>query len=153
MTAPSPYFENWEPVGGEDNNFELATTGDNFFIYCIDADDQPNFLWGYSYNGPWKEAGLSNEEYGEGFSALPESLEVVGNTVFEHVDNCAYEGDLGGRKTDLQIKFMDPIEFTCVDENRIQIVQPTTPPSGVQSSSSFLAAAMGLVGAMLVLLL
>lgn len=111
-------------------------------------------MWGYSYNGPWKDAGLPDEEYGEGFSALPESLEVVGNTVFEHVDNCAYEGDLGGRKTALQIKFMDPIEFTCVDGNRIQLLTETVAPSGVRSLSSYMwAAAMGLVGAMLVLVL
>ena len=151
----SPFAENWERIGGDANNFDLSTEGDNFFIYCIDADDLPNFLWGYSYSGPWKEAGLADEEYGEAFSALPESLEVVGNTVYEHKDNCVYEGELGGRKTDLQRQFADPGEFICVDDQRIELRGPTTTPrsDARECMSMWTAAMMGLAGAMIVLLL
>lgn len=118
----SPFAEYWEDVGNTDEKpFELSTDGDQFFIYCLDADNVPNFLWGYSYNDAWEPAGLSDEEYGEGKSALPPAIENLGNLVLPHMDNCVYEGALAGRKTELQKNFMDPLQFTCLNDLRIEL--------------------------------
>jgi len=112
----SSLSENWELFG----DFELDTDGDQVFIYCLDADNLPNFLWGLSYNGAWVDTnGTEDSAYGTNSSALPESLEILGNTVLNHSDNCVYRGALEGRKTELQAQFMDPTNFICFDGIRI----------------------------------
>lgn len=95
-------------------------------MYCLDADNVPNFLWGFSYNGPWVNASLAEGEYGTNSSALPASLELA-NVVLPHNDSCAYQGDLIGRKTDLQAQFVSSSSYTCVD-TRI-LLYPTENPT------------------------
>ena len=152
----SPFEDNWEVVGDEtEKPFKLSTEGDQVFIYCLDADNVPNFLWGYSYNGPWADAGLSADEYGEGKSALPDSLEVLGNLAVDHADNCVFRGDLAGRKTALQAQFMDPAEFTCLNDQRIELASNV--PRGASSArsvvSTVVTGAIALAGAVVALML
>jgi hypothetical protein len=125
LGSNSPFADSWEEIASP---FSLSTDGDNLFVYCLDADDVPNFLWGFSYNGPWLDANLGDADYGEGFSALPRSLNFLGSTALTHNDNCAYNGTLTGRKTELQQRFMDPEEWFCQDSPRF-ILRPTDPPS------------------------
>ena len=115
----SSLSENWELFG----DFELDTDGDQVFVYCLNADNEPNFLWGLSYNGAWVvNASVTNDDsvYGTKSSALPESLQTLGNTVLNHSDNCIYRGALAGRKGDLQAQFMDPTNFVCSNDVRIE---------------------------------
>jgi len=149
----SPYEDNWEPVG--DGNFELSTEGDQIFIYCLDADNVPNFLWGFSYGGPWKDAGLDPSEYGETSSALPATLEFLGNTALPHRDNCVFQNQVSGRKTRLQSEFMDPTLFQCDDDSRIEIDkgQLREPSASIRAALSTLTTgAMALAGVVAALL-
>ena len=100
-------------------------------MYCLDADDLPHFLWGFSYNGPWLEPGLSPEEYGTGKSALPDDLADLGTTTLPHNDNCVYAGPLSDTKANLQKHFMDPAEWNCLDDFRIE-----TPDDQVRSGAA-----------------
>ena len=61
----SPFADQWEMLQEGGGLFDLSVNGDQVFIYCLDADDLPNIVWGFNYNGPWKEAGLLQEEYGK----------------------------------------------------------------------------------------
>lgn len=145
--SDSPFFENWELEEG--SNFELDTEGDQVFIYCLDADNVPNFLWGYSYNGPWADSGLPDADYGTDKSALPTSIENIGNLALEHNDNCVYDGVLAGRKTELQRQFMDPTLFTCLNDLRIELatnVQPSASAMTTSTLSLIMTGAMALAG-------
>jgi hypothetical protein len=149
LGAGSPYEANWELVGDEASDFELDDEGDQFFVYCLDADDVPNFLWGFSYNGPWSEPGLTVYEKTQ--SALPTSLENLGNLAIPHADNCVYEGELGGIKTDLQKQFMDPGKFNCLDELRIEILGTQSEPSAAPTTTAAVALVMTALVAMMAL--
>jgi hypothetical protein len=120
MGGESPYNENWVMLTEEGGGlFDLSVQGDQLFIYCLDADDLPNILWGFNYNGAWSEAGL--EDYGNDKSALPTELENLGSNSLPHADNCVYSGELMGRKAELQVLFMDAANWKCLDESRIEI--------------------------------
>lgn len=150
----SPFEESWELVGdAETQPFSLNTDGDNVFVYCLDADNVPNFLWGYSYSGPWADSGLPDADYGEALSALPESIENLGNLALEHNDNCVYNGKLAGRKTELQKEFMDPTLFTCLNELRIEPANGRSSESGANSLYMAMTGAMALVGIVAALVL
>lgn len=144
MGDNSPFAENFEETAAP---FSLSTDGDNIFIYCLDADDVPNFLWGFSYNGPWLDDGLADDQYGEGFSALPRSLDFLGSTALTHLDNCVYNGTLSGRKTELQQLFMDPEEWVCQDSPRFILRQepPTSDAFSQHAFSMFLTTAVMIV--------
>ena len=112
--ASSPLAKNWEIVGGVQSAFDISTNGDQAFVYCMDADGIPNFLWGISFNGrPWMSPGLEVDAYGEGGSARPSSLEFLGSVALGRSRNCVYEGDVAGRKSDLQLFFMHPSSYKC----------------------------------------
>ena len=95
-------------MGESASAFDLSTNGDQAFVFCLDADDQPNFLWGISYNGPWLNASLEDDAYGEGGSALPSSLQVTGSLALNNETSCVYAGELGGTRSELQAFFMGP---------------------------------------------
>lgn len=130
----SPYAGNWD--GGD--GFELSSEGDQIFVYCLDVNNQPNFLWGFSYNGTWLDGGLNDTEYGEGSSALPDTLDMLGNTVLPHADNCVFQNEVSGLKSTLQAEFMNATLFQCDDGNRINVsssAQPSASPVGFPSKS------------------
>lgn len=136
----SPFSENWQPFGigeNETSSFELGTDGDAVFVYCLDADNVPNFLWGLSYNGPWTVAGFSDNVYGTSLSVLPPSLETLGNTAIPHADNCVYAGPLEGDKSDLQMHFMNATLYSCRDDRTsTPTSMPTRAPSTMAPTSS-----------------
>lgn len=133
LGEPSPYAELWTPMEGS-NPFDIQTMGDNLFIYCLDLDNLPNFLFGFTNNGPWYEPGLSADEYGSGHSALPESLAQAGSIFLStHGDNCVYVGPLqrNMEKSELQETMIDPENFDCINGTRFQLDLP-----GVEESQS-----------------
>lgn len=107
--------------------FDLGTDGDQLFIYCIDADGLENILWGFNYNGEWAPAGLTASQYGTNTSSLPEVLENQGSVVLPHMDNCKYDGALGGFKTVILSGFLDPSNYNCSDDNRFAVSFAMTP--------------------------
>lgn len=120
LGGESPFNANWEMLTDEGGGlFDLSVEGDQIFIYCLDADDLPNIIWGFNYNGAWSEAGL--EDYGSDKSALPTELENLGSNSLPHADNCVYSGELTGRKAELQVLFMNSTNWKCLDESRIEI--------------------------------
>lgn len=117
----APLSNRWAASQGRP--FELTTNGDQVFIYCLDEESFPNFLWGYSYNkGSWLDANLPAAAYGQGGSALPEPLEVRGNIVqqLEQANNCVFKGDLTGSKASLQAQFIDPSNYNCTSDGRVE---------------------------------
>ena len=93
------------------------------------------------------------EEYGEGFSALPTSLEVVGNLAIPHGDNCVFIGELAGLKTELQEQFMDPSLFECQNDARIEIYDPSREIDAGSVVTRFATGAMALVGVIAAMML
>lgn len=134
--------ENWEEVSAP---FSLSTDGDQILVYCLDADDVPNFLWGYSYNGPWSDPFLPDDQYEEGMSALPKSLELIGSVALTHFDNCVYNNTLDDRKTTLQQLFMDPDQYLCLNDQRIVLKLPDEISSSRPVFSVGVAAALAVV--------
>jgi hypothetical protein len=124
--ATSPLNSQWELV--ENTVFDLGINGDQLLVYCLDADNKPNFLWGFSYNGDWSEPGLA--DYGTNMSALPDSLAKLGHTTLPHKDNCLYNGTQSGRKTDLQASFMNVSNWDCTDDARFEIDMSTSGVAG-----------------------
>jgi hypothetical protein len=87
--------------------------GDQFFLYCLDADDRPNFITGFSYNGAWMEAEdiQALDEVPLDQSALPEDLFEFGSVFLPHAVHHLYIGNLAGTPADLLIEFMNPLSY------------------------------------------
>jgi hypothetical protein len=136
--ASSPFNSQWEAVEG--TVFDLGINGDQLLVYCLNADDKPHFLWGFSYNGNWSEPGLA--DYGTNTSALPEALQTLGHTILPHKDNCLYNGTQSGRKTDLQAAFMNASNYDCSDEARFEIADPQSGASSWTSMTTTTVVAM-----------
>lgn len=105
------------PLGGQ--AFDIQTTGDNIFIYCLDADQKPNVINGWTNSGSWKEAGLTDDEYGTATSALPENLEGAGSIALPDTNNCIYSGPLPRDTASLAENLIDPTLWSCQDSPRI----------------------------------
>jgi hypothetical protein len=118
--AGSPYLEQWEDAEGL---FDLSVAGDQFFLYCLDADDRPNFITGFSYNGAWMEAEdiQALDEVPLDQSALPSDLFRFGGVFLPHADNHLYIGNLTGSKTELLSGFMNPFNYKASDTSRFKI--------------------------------
>jgi hypothetical protein len=87
--------------------------GDQFFLYCLDVDDRPNFITGFSYNGAWMEAEdiQALDEVPLDQSALPEDLFEFGSVFLPHAVHHLYIGNLAGTPADLLIEFMNPLSY------------------------------------------
>ena len=98
--SDSPFSGRWGR--GQGQTFELPSDGDQIFVYCLDENNMPNFLWGYSYNtGPWLDSGLPESTYGDKLgSALPSALQSRGSISQSksQANNCIFAGDLAGSK-------------------------------------------------------
>jgi hypothetical protein len=149
LGGESPHNEHWKMLTEEGGGlFDLSVQGDQLFIYCLDADDIPNILWGFNYNGPWSEAGL--EDYGNDKSALPTELDNLGSNSLPHADNCVYSGELMGRKAELQVLFMDAANWKCLDESRIEIDNnSTTPTTSAATATTVTTTVLVLVGTLM----
>lgn len=139
----SPFADRWSSTDDLGNTFDIQTTGDNLFVYCVDADELPNFLFGFSNNGPWLEAGLSAVEYGTGFSALPEPLSQAGSLFLSHGDNCVYSGPVQTtmEKAELQQTMIDTQYFDCINGTRYEIEGTSRGTSSAVSPRRFTAMA------------
>ena len=112
----------WESAGGR---FALAEAGDTIIVYTIDDNDQIQHLSAFSYTGGWKEAGISDSEYGTDSSALPASLVAVGGISLPHKDNYGYIGPIQGTKGDLQLALQD--EMNWMGSNSDSVSPPSDP--------------------------
>lgn len=117
--GPSPNLgDQWEVESGE---FSLGTeSGDNVFLYCVDADDKIRFLSGFSNAGNWSLPGLTAEDYGEAMSALPADL-VGAAIVLPHLDNYFYNGSRSEVINLLRADMLNPAAWAGDDENRFGI--------------------------------
>lgn len=118
----SPFSNRWGKA--QDQIFELPAQeqqhGDQLFVFCLDDDGIPNFLWGYSYNTEaWLQSGLSDDAYQHG-SALPSALQVRGHVTqpSTQADNCVFMGELAGSKASLLSQFVDPNNYRCSSDTR-----------------------------------
>jgi hypothetical protein len=102
-------------------------TGDQFFLYCLDADEEPHFISGFSYNGEWTDAEDLADPVPLDKSALPEDLIEFGSVALPHIDNYLYRGSLQGFRTDLLAEFMDPEKYEGYDD--APTATPTSPPT------------------------
>jgi hypothetical protein len=146
----SPYSEQWESPEGL---FDLSVAGDQFFLYCLDADDLPHFITGFSYNGAWMEAEdiQALEEVPLDKSALPEDLFELGAVFLPHADNHIYTGNLTGSTTDLLLEFMDSSNYEASDALRYGLVKEGE--SDARNMFSALVATVAMVPLVAVLLL
>ena len=100
----------WEIV--DDSTFDLQTTApDNILIYCLNADDKPNFLHALVYsNDGFKEAGAATYNVSE--TSMPESLTLKdGALALPFAPNYLYEGVREGDRTELVAAFSDPANY------------------------------------------
>jgi hypothetical protein len=145
----SPYSEYWESPEGL---FDLSVAGDQFFLYCLDADDLPHFITGFSYNGAWMEAEdiQALEEVPLDKSALPEDLFELGAVFVPHADNHLYTGIVSANKTDLLLAFMDPSNYEASDALRYGFVdQNGSGALNLFSALVYIVAMVPLVAALL----
>jgi hypothetical protein len=142
----SPMSDQWEDPEGL---FDLSVTGDQLFLYCLDADDLPHFITGFSYNGPWMEAEdiQALDEVPLDQSALPEDLFEVGAVFLPHGDNHIYVGNLTGSPADLLLEYMDPSNYEASDALRYGLVDQDD--SGARNLFSALATVSAMVVALL----
>jgi hypothetical protein len=135
----SPFSDLWEDPEGL---FDLSVTGDQFFLYCLNADDEPHFISGFSYNGEWTDAEDLADPAPLDQSALPEDLIEFGSVALPHIDNYLYRGITTGNRTDLLAEFMNPEKYEGSDNARwgLGIIED---PSGARSllSSALLTVA------------
>ena len=99
------YGDDWESVGGR---FAMSESGDTVLVYTTaSANDVSSitFLAAFSYAGmdSWRDANLSEDEYGTDSSALPSSLSSTsGTTTLPSKKNYVYVGPRSGNKEFLQ---------------------------------------------------
>ena len=105
--------QNWTTVQGL---FNVGTSGDAIFLYCLDANQAINHLVAFNNAGAWADAGMNPSDYGPEQSALPDSLVSVGSVVLPHMDNYEYKGPMKLEKADLQQAMMDPINWEGTDD-------------------------------------
>jgi hypothetical protein len=113
----SPLSEQW---GDAEGFFDLSVTGDQFFLYCLDVNDLPNFISGFSFNGDWADAEdiAALDEVPLDQSALPDDLLEFGSVALPHADNHIYIGSLMGSEAELLAEFMDPANYKASDDVR-----------------------------------
>lgn len=99
----------WAAVNGSAPFILSDVTGDNIFLYCLNADSLPHFIVGAIYNDVgWKayDANSTEEiqlEYSE--SVLPERLSEDGNIALKFFPNYLYKGPDSGNRADLVVTF------------------------------------------------
>jgi hypothetical protein len=145
----SPFSELWEEPEGL---FDLSVTGDQFFLYCLNADDEPHFISGFSYNGEWADAEDLADPVPLDKSALPEDLIEFGSVALPHIDNYLYRGITTGNKTDLLAEFMDPEKYEGSDDARWGLGK-IEDPSGALSLFSALVTTVAIVPLVVALLI
>jgi hypothetical protein len=117
-----PFVEQWQPSSG---NFSLdSDIGDNLFMYCINADDLPHFITGYSYAGPFMNAsdfaGLDMINQTQ-FTVLPDRLMELGNVALPFVRNYFFNVSLAPTdeglipKAEQQQLLQDPANYAGSD--------------------------------------
>jgi hypothetical protein len=145
----SPFADQWEEAEGL---FDLSVAGDQFFLYCLDADDKPHFLTGFSYNGDWADAAelALRAEVPLDQSALPEDLFEFGSVALPHADNHLYIGNLTGRTDELLMEFMDPANYEPSDDLRFGLVDQDSGAMGLFSALATTVAIVPLVVALLI---
>ncbi|KAL7574723.1 hypothetical protein ACA910_017288 [Epithemia clementina (nom. ined.)] len=123
LGGDSPLASAWTQMSDKGNAFDVQTSGDNLFVYCLDGDDLPNFLFGFSNNGPWLNSGLTADDYGSRHSALPAPLALAGSVFLSPGDNCVYVGPLDRtmEKEALQETMINPEYFDCINNTRFQL--------------------------------
>jgi hypothetical protein len=125
-----PFSELWEEPEGL---FDLSINGDNIFLYCIDADDLPHFITGFSYAGDWFDVDdIDPADPPIDRSALPEDLFEFGSVALPHFDNNLYIGNLTAFKSELLAAFMEPGNYEGSDDLRFGLVDPETSASWMQ---------------------
>lgn len=67
--------------------------GDHFHLYCINADNDPHFIFSLGFNAVegWRPDALPPAEYGKS-SALPAKLSPHGNVLLPGFSNWFYNG-------------------------------------------------------------
>ena len=133
------------------NDFELSTEGEQIFLYCLAASDDPRPLNALSYNGPFQEPGRLT--YGFNESALPSNLKDVGHVVLPHMDNYNYAGVTNAEDDVLRVAIEDPASWVGSNEARYSLVlggDSGTPRRGAYSRwTMFAGTAIGVLAAML----
>jgi endonuclease I len=116
----SPYSDQWEEAEGL---FDLSVGGDQLFLYCLDADELPHFITGFSFNGDWADAQdiAALDEVPLGQSALPEDLFEFGSVALPHADNNLYIGTFEGTRAVLLTAFMNPVNYEQSNDLRYEL--------------------------------
>jgi endonuclease I len=138
---------NWTDVDTTMPPFQLNYDGDSVLTYCINADEKPIFLNGFT-NAPggWAAPGLS--DYGTASSSLPAGLELNGSVAVPYFPNYVYTGINKGRYDILLLAF-------SMTENYNGSYQRMTVPelntSSSAKTSAILASALALVAGIFLL--
>lgn len=136
---------NWTDAGGLSETFDLGLGGDAILTYCLASNGKPHFIHGFSYsrNGTWLEPGLTEEQYGTEYSALPDNLAVNGSIALPYQQNYLFNGTLPAspRKDDLMELFSDDANYQGSNEDRFEIDELNS-ESGGDAATTAVATAM-----------
>jgi endonuclease I len=97
------YGDDWQSTDG---GFRLSAQGDAVLVFTFSGEEIIH-LGAFSFNGPWKQANLDEDEYGTDSSALPSILDGAGSTSLPHRDNYLYTGPATGTKAAIQSSLRD----------------------------------------------
>ena len=136
-----PYGSNWTFPSFESNKiFDISTRGDQLFLYCLGSDEEPHFIWGISFNGPWAAKNMT--DYSTDTSALPDELMEKGNVELPHCDNYLYRDPnprIELNRTLTKLKFADPANYQCNNETRYELQAHSAAVDVSDSTFSWLA--------------
>jgi hypothetical protein len=107
----------------------LASQGDSILTYCLDGNDRPVFLSGFTYiEGGWAEPGLS--DYGPGTSSLPDRLVETGSVAVPFFPNYEYIGtSLGSQEAMLEALSNETNYAGSTDRKSIAMLEGETSSS------------------------
>ncbi len=122
----SAYKDYWSEYTPGGLLFDIGTAGDNLFLYCLNADNEPHIITAFTNVGVWLDGDLGEATYGTNSSALPDALADAGSLALPHYDNCIYAGPLrlnadGSEINQQQIReyLITPSYWECQDAPRI----------------------------------
>lgn len=115
----------WTDAGSLSDTFDLGLGGDTILTYCLMSNGKPHFIHGFSYskNGTWLEPGLTEEQYGTEYSALPDALAVNGSIALPYQQNYLFNGTLPAapKKDDLMKLFTDKANYQGSNDIRFEV--------------------------------
>lgn len=133
----------WNKLEQKDEEWNMDHLGDHFHLYCINADNEPHFIFSLGFNQveSWKPEALPPAEYGKS-SALPARLDPNGSVLLPGFSNWFYNGTQNASATVLIPAFSNADNWIGSDRP-FEIDSAAAAVSGVSMLLSVLCIGVG----------